>query len=191
MGIEIHGVPIVGSIPNQYIDTVKFVEDITSKEMWDGIKSVYINEDIVSKETYFEKRNGTHLGIYLTEELISEEVGFVEFTLIDKNKKSTHYELFESDLPSIIVNAGFLYEPYWFSIILLHELGHHLNREAEKTQTEKEYEINAHLFALDLMEETLLFPEDLFFLSDTPYWMDAYLIHLEVSTERLKEKLKE
>lgn len=183
---SIHGIPIVGKIPEKYINTLKYLEELTEARLWKGLKSIYINEYEASREVFEANKHDLALGNYL-KPAWKEEGQFIKLDLFDKNKNVTRYELFKKDLPAIAIEAGFIYEEYWFAVVLLHELGHHVNREKELKQNEDEYEVAANLFALKYLEESYLTPDDFLFLHGNNHWEKAWFTHQENEIKRLKE----
>jgi hypothetical protein len=141
---KVHHVHFYGMMSDEQKQILKEIERVTEKSEWEGISGVYCIGSV-------KVEGRDMLGVYVGQfnEQLPEEKRKFEFDVND-----IHYTV--SKCPVIFIDSIQNKEPHQFAFIILHELGHHVDRIKNGItlkQGVKRYEMFADQYALERLSK--------------------------------------
>jgi hypothetical protein len=150
----IFNVKVIGNLNNSQIKALKEIELVTTESNWEGIEGVYCDDGVVVNDQSL-------LGYYMTS--YPNDLRF--------DVDGITYSNFKHSI--ILIDSGETEQPHQFAFILLHELGHHVDRISNNKTLRvgtKDDEIEAHKFAIKRYRKMNLEKGDIF---NMPYLKEA------------------
>lgn len=164
--ISIKGLRFYGKYNEDHFKAIFKIAKVLDKDEISGIRGVYGTDGRV-----VTKANEQYSAGYYIRFTPLERSAHIILNLKYKDKTEENIDIYKS--PIITIEGALCKTEYDFAFTLLHEIGHHITYD--ETDSEKDKEIKAHLFAIDKIRK--IYPLDKITINCYTYLKEAIDIY--------------